>query len=155
MSKGKIAAGLIGSAVAIAAPVVAYFEGMIPNTYADPVGIPTICYGHTGPDVTPGRKASREECEAILGQDLGSAVESVFRCVGSPMQPHQLAALVSFTFNVGEGALCRSTLARKANLGDWVGACAELSKWKYAKGIELPGLVKRRAAERAICEGRT
>lgn len=155
MSKGKIAAAIVTAAIGVAAPVIAYFEGYIPQTYADPVGIPTICFGHTGADVTPGRKASREECEAILKQDLGSAVESVYRCIGSPMKAHQLAAMVSFTFNVGEGSLCRSTLARKANYGDWAGACAELTKWKYAKGIELPGLVKRRAAERAICEGRT
>lgn len=154
MSKGRIAAAVVTTAVGLAAPVVAYFEGYIPHTYSDPVGIPTICYGHTGPDVTPGRKASREECEGILRQDLGGAVNGVLRCIGSPMEPHQLAALVSFTFNVGEGALCRSTLARKANMGDWIGACAELSKWTYAKGVQLPGLVKRRAAERAICEGR-
>lgn len=155
MSKGRVAATVVAAAVGMAAPVVAYFEGYIPHTYSDPVGIPTICYGHTGPDVTPGRMASRDECEALLRQDLGSAVEGVFRCIGSPMESHQLAAMVSFTFNVGEGALCRSTLARKANARDWIGACAELSKWKYAKGIELPGLVKRRAAERSICEGKS
>lgn len=159
MSKGKIVAAAAAAAIAIAAPVVAYFEGYIPTTYADPVGIPTICFGHTGKDVTPGRKASRAECEEILRHDLNSAVASVYRCIGVPMEPHQLAAMTSFVFNVGEGALCRSTLARKANYGDWIGACAELSKWtkatKLGVKVELPGLVKRRALERKMCEGIT
>lgn len=155
MSKGRLIAGSIASVLAVAAPLVAYVEGYIPTTYADPVGIPTICYGHTGKDVTPGRKATREECEALLRVDLGGSVDGVMRCIGVPMQPYQMAALVSFTFNVGESQLCRSTLARKANLGDWVGACAELSRWTYAKGIQLPGLVKRRSLERQLCEGKT
>ena len=60
-------------------------------------------------------------------------------------------ALVSFTYNIGGQAFCSSTLVRKLNAGDTVGACNELSRWTRAKGIELPGLVKRRAAERAMC----
>ena len=55
-------------------------------------------------------------------------------------------------FNVGNARFCSSTLARKANAGDMAGACAELSRWTYAGGKPLPGLVKRRATERAICE---
>lgn len=62
---------------------------------------------------------------------------------------------MSFTFNVGGQALCNSTLAKRINAGQLPGACAELSKWVYSRGIKLPGLVKRREAERAICEGRT
>lgn len=151
---GRVSAAVVASAVAVATPVVAYFEGYIPHTYADPVGIPTICYGHTGPDVTPDRTATRDECESLLRQDLGDAVSGVLHCVRADMQAHQLAALTSFAYNVGAGALCKSTLARKANAGDWPGACAELSRWVYAKGIKLGGLVKRRAAERAMCEGR-
>jgi lysozyme len=60
-------------------------------------------------------------------------------------------AIVSFTFNVGEGNLRRSTLLRKLNAGDIVGACNELPRWNKAGGRVLPGLVKRRAEERALC----
>jgi lysozyme len=67
---------------------------------------------------------------------------------------HVQAASVSFAYNVGAQAFCGSTMARKLRAGDMPGACAELSRWVYAKGELLPGLVRRRAAERAMCEGR-
>ena len=63
-----------------------------------------------------------------------------------------VAAFLSFAFNVGNGAFCGSTLTRKANAGDMPGACAELSRWTYAGGKQMPGLVIRRAAERQLCE---
>ena len=68
------------------------------------------------------------------------------------MTDGQKAAFLSFAFNVGAQKFCGSTLVKKANQGDMPGACAELSRWTYAGGRELPGLVKRRAAERALCE---
>lgn len=147
--------GLGAGSLAALLALVSYHEGYIPHTYADPVGIPTICFGHTGADVTPGRVATRAECEGLLREDLGQAWDAVHRCITSPMRPHQAAALTSFAYNVGGAALCKSTLARKANAGDWPGACAELDRWVYARARKLPGLVKRRAAERALCEGRS
>ncbi|WP_370551208.1 lysozyme [Comamonas sp. CMM02] len=73
----------------------------------------------------------------------------------SPLWLMAARRLFSFGFNVGEGegAFCKSTLVRKANAGDVQGACAELSRWTYADGKQLPGLVQRRAAERQMCEG--
>lgn len=147
------------SAIALATPVVSYYEGYIPHTYADPVGIPTICVGHTGADVTPGRVATKAECDALLQGDLAEAYGDVQRCIGVPLQPTEAAALISFTFNVGGGALCTSTLARIANAGaparEW---CAQMDRWNKGRVfgwlVQLPGLVKRRAAERAMCEGR-
>ena len=73
-------------------------------------------------------------------------------CVKRPMNDGQKAAFLSFAFNVGNGAFCSSTLVRKANAGDMPGACAELSRWAYAGGKQLQGLVNRRAAERKLCE---
>jgi lysozyme len=147
-------AAWFGAVLLLSAPVVAMYEGYVPHTYADPVGIPTACYGHTGPDVTPGRWFTYEECKARLDADMAEALRYVEKCVTADLQPHQAAAFVSFTYNVGGEAFCRSTLVRKANTGDLPGACAELSRWVYAKGLKLGGLVKRRAAERALCEGR-
>lgn len=155
----KVAAGAAAVVLTMAGGLVTYYEGMVPRTYADAVGIPTICYGHTGPDVTPGRVAKPGECEELLRKDLGAAYWSVQRCIGVRLQPHEAAALTSFVFNVGERALCNSTLARMANQGTpaskW---CAQLDQWVYATKmgvkIKLNGLVKRRASERAICEGK-
>jgi lysozyme len=60
-------------------------------------------------------------------------------------------ASLSITYNIGNGAFCKSTLARKLNAGDIVGACNEFPKWDKAAGIRLPSLTKRRTAERALC----
>lgn len=154
-AKTGLAAAAAASILALATPLVAYYEGYVPHTYADPVGIPTICYGHTGQDVTAGRVASRDECLLLLRRDLTDAYGGVVRCIGVELESHEAAALTSFVFNTGATNLCRSTLAKLANGGapasTW---CAQLDAWVYAKGVYLPGLAKRRAAERALCEGR-
>ena len=71
----------------------------------------------------------------------------------SPLWLMAARGLFSFGFNVGEGegAYCKSTLVHKANTGDMLGACAELSRLAYAGGKQLPGLVQRRAAELRMC----
>lgn len=158
--KARVAALSSAAVLAVASPCVAYYEGMVPHTYADPIGIPTICYGHTGTDVVPGRKATPMECQALLEQDLGEALRALDQCVRVPVEVHEAAALVSFTYNVGGRALCTSTLVLMLNAGAppqrW---CAQLSRWTKATvpvvrvKVELPGLVKRRASERAMCLG--
>jgi len=68
------------------------------------------------------------------------------------MTDGQKAAFVSFAYNVGAGAFCGSTLVKLANSGDMAAACAQLSRWTFAGGKQLKGLVNRRADERRICE---
>lgn len=146
--------GVTGAALVSLAAFVGYHEGYVPYTYADPVGIPTICYGHTGPDVLPGDTATKAECDDLLRGDLAKAYAQVQRCIRAPMTGYQAAALTSATFNIGPSVVCGSTLGRHANAGRWAEACAQLSRWVYARGKKLPGLVKRREAERAMCEGK-
>lgn len=153
--KGKVVAGTSAAVLALAAAIVQPWEGLKLRGYMDPVGIPTICYGHTGPEVRVHDTASLEECEALLEGDLQTAYAGVKACIKTPLKDHEAAALTSFAYNVGVQAMCRSTLTRKANAGDMPGACAELSRWVYAKGFKLRGLVRRRAAERAMCEGKS
>lgn len=150
----KLAAKIGAGALALAAPLVVYYEGTIPRTYRDPIGILTSCTGHTGPELRMGQTWSKEQCDQQLYSDLLKHADAL-DCIKTPMTDGQKAALLSFAFNVGGEALCKSTLARRANQGDWPAACAELSRWTLAAGKELPGLVKRRAAERAMCEGKT
>lgn len=147
--KATVGAG----AAAVLLAYVPSFEGMVLRGYKDPIGIVTACAGHTKTAVL-GRPYSREECTALLEQDLVEHAKGLQQCVTVPLNAGQTGAFVSFTYNVGVGAFCRSTMARKLNAGDYDGACAELSKWTRAGGRVLPGLVKRRATERAICEGR-
>ena len=151
MSRAKLAAKIGAGATALAVPLVMLYEGTRLQSYRDPVGIVTACVGHTGPELRMGQSYTKEQCETMLYGDLLKHADAL-NCIKTPLAENQKAAFLSFAFNVGNGAFCKSTLARKANAGDLMGACAELSRWVMAGGRELPGLVKRRAAERELCE---
>ncbi len=142
-----IGAGII----ALAAPVVMHFEGLVTRPYVDPVGIPTVCYGETHVQM---RAYTPDECKAMLLESMAEHGAQIAPCLPADLPDHKKAAALSFAYNVGAGAFCGSTFAKKLKAGD-PSACAELSRWTYAGGKELPGLVKRRATERALCEGRT
>lgn len=135
---------------AIAVTCVSGFEGLRQVAYSDPIGIPTICFGETK-GVQLGQRATLAECKGMLADSLELANRGVDACIRAPLTDYRRAALVSFTYNVGQGSLCGSALARKINAGDTAGGCNELSRWTYAGGVKLPGLVKRRAAEREMC----
>lgn len=153
-AKAKLTAKIGAGAVALAIPLVVHFEGYVPWVHRDPIGRLAACYGHDDQTMTPGKRFTAAECQAMLDEDLLKHADAI-DCVKRPLTDGQKAAFLSFAFNVGTNAFCGSTLARKANAGDMAGACAELSRWTLAGGKELPGLVRRRAAERAVCEGAT
>lgn len=151
MSPAARVAAVLGAA-AIATPLIATYEGSRNVGYLDPVGIPTSCVGHTGPDAIVGRRYTDAECASQLAADAVKHGLEISHCLPESLPQQTRAAFTSFAFNVGTAKFCRSTLARKARAGDLRGACAELSKWTYAGKKQLPGLVRRRAAERAMCE---
>jgi lysozyme len=103
--------------------------------------------------VRAGDTITREQGEALLRLDAGCAAEAVGRAVSVPLRQGQVDALVSFVFNLGGAALEGSTLLRKLNAGDTAGAAAEFPRWCHASNAVLPGLVARRARERALFEG--
>ena len=92
---------------------------------------------------------TQAEATDILRKDVGIAERAVVRLISVPLTDGQFDALVSFTFNLGAGALQRSTLRRKVNRGEHESVPAELMKWVWAAGKRLPGLVRRRQAEGA------
>jgi len=149
----KSLAALVGAGcTGLLCVYVPHFEGMVLRGYADPIGVVTACAGHTRTAVL-GRPYTPDECEGLLLEDLAEHAQGVLRC--APVlegRTWQLAAAVSFTYNVGVGAFCSSTMARKFNTQDFAGACAELDRWVRAGGQVLPGLVKRRQVERDLCE---
>lgn len=150
----KTALGLgLAAVLALAAPLIAKWEGVRYLPYKDVVGVWTVCFGHTK-HVDPGREYTRQECKALLEEDMLDAHRFVKRCIRVPMKPHQEAALLSAAFNLGPGVVCGSDLQTFANAGDWAEACRQLSRWKFAGGRVYRGLVLRRADERAMCEGR-
>jgi len=126
------------------------FEGFSPTVYICPAGYPTIGYGHV---VKPQEREqfaggiTTEQAETLLRQDVQTAERAVLRLITVPLTDGQFDALVSFTFNLGAGALQRSTLRRKVNRGDHANVPEEFRKWVWTGGRKLEGLVKRRDAE--------
>lgn len=151
MGPGPKAAAWAAAAV-LALPIIILSEGKENVAYLDVVRVPTSCYGHTGPEVQVGAKYTDDQCMDALEADLSHAANGIKTCIKADVPPQSLASFISFSYNVGTKNFCQSTLVKKLNAGDLAGACAELSKWTKAKGQVWPGLVKRRAAERAYCE---
>lgn len=147
----------IATATALATALAVPAEGLRQFAYYDPPGILTVCRGHTGTDVVPGRKYSLAECDQFMSDDMRKAVDIVERC--APGLPENvLAAFADATFNLGARMVCsirESTAARLLKAGDWLSACRELPKWNKARVagvlIPLPGLTTRRAAEMDLC----
>jgi len=126
------------------------------KTYLDPVGVPTIGWGHTNhhpPRITMNTVWSRQQCDEALVRDISIFEAAVNRLVKVPLKQHQFDALVSFAYNLGEGNLGKSNLLRKLNRGDYQGAAKEFHNWNRAGGRVLPGLVRRRASEALLFQG--
>jgi GH24 family phage-related lysozyme (muramidase) len=128
------------------------FEGLSLTAYRDPVGVWTIGYGTTT-NVKAGMRITTAQAEEYLKQDLLYFERAVKDNVKVSLNSDQFAALVSFTYNVGSGALQSSTLLRLLNQGDYQGAADQLLRWNKGDGVELPGLTRRRKAERAMFLG--
>ncbi|NEO49125.1 MAG: lysozyme [Moorea sp. SIO4A3] len=119
------------------------------EAYIDPVGIPTIGWGHTA-GVRIGDIITVEQAEKLLRQDLESSESTVSNLVKVSLTDNEFSALVSFVFNIGPTAFRRSTLLRKLNQGDDQGAANEFLRWNKGGGRVLLGLSKRREAERKL-----
>lgn len=144
-------AGLSLSAAALVA--IANFEGFRDRAYDDGVGVQTIGYGTTG-GVRPGDRITPERALVRLLDDADKIQRDLRACIGDvPLYQHEWDAIVSWSYNVGTGAACKSSLVRKLKAGDYPGACAELLKWDKAGGKRLAGLTKRRQAEYRLCMG--
>jgi lysozyme len=148
--------------------LIKHFEGFASQPYLCPAGVLTIGYGHTREDVDgdslerwakSGRVMSLHEADVILTHDL-TRFEEWVEALAPHTSENQFAALVSFAFNLGTGALARSALLKYCQAGqnekaarefiDWDEHGKVIKGWVYASGKMLPGLVKRRAAERAL-----
>ena len=158
-STGRKAAGTAGTAgiIAAAAIFVGPWEGERTEAYLDRIAKPpvwTVCYGETR-GVKAGDRYTSAQCTDMLMKALSTYRDGLTRCIPAlPQQPEGVqVALVSWSYNVGTGAACGSTLAKKANAGDWRGACNQLPRWDKAGGKPVKGLTNRRAAETKLCLG--
>lgn len=125
------------------------FEGLVLKAYRCPANILTIGYGHTG-DVKEGQTVTQIEAENLLKVDLKKFEDGVKTAVKIKLSQPQFDALVSFSFNVGLSAFVSSTLLNKLNHNDIMSAANEFLRWNKANNVVLPGLTRRREAERQL-----
>lgn len=126
------------------------WEGRELRAYYDIVGVLTICDGDTH-NVRIGQVAAHAECDQRLARHLRTYETGLDRCLTSPVPGKTKVAFLSWTYNVGLGAACSSTLVRLANAGDLRGVCDQLLRWNRAAGQIVRGLANRREAERQLC----
>jgi lysozyme len=151
-------------AAALATALAVPAEGLRQVAYRDPPGVLTACRGHTGPDVHAGVRYSLEQCDRWLTDDMRGAIAQVDRCAPG-LPPEALAAFGDAVFNMGPTIACdtanstaASYLTRYSNTRDadqLRAACDQMPRWDKARIagvlVSLPGLTKRRAAERELC----
>jgi lysozyme len=128
------------------------FEGFSDKPYLCPAGYLTIGYGHVIQEKERlnsqfSTLITKLKAEEILRNDLAKFEQAIKTLINVPLNQNQFDALVSFTFNLGAGALQRSTLRQKINRAEHQIAASEFFKWVYAGGKRLGGLVSRRSAE--------
>jgi lysozyme len=145
--------------------VIKYFESCRLSTYLDSGGVPTIGWGHTGPDVRLGMTITQAQADALLVSDLAEHERIVSAAVTVQFSQGQFDALTSFCFNVGPGKKGKkdglvtlangnpSTLLRRVNARDFDGARGQFALWNKAGGVLQRGLIRRRAAECALFIG--
>jgi len=131
------------------------FEGFSSTPYKDVAGIWTIgfgsIYGIDNKRVTENHPNITEEiAQELMERDLKTTEFTIANLVKVPLTENQFSALCSFVYNIGSGAFQRSTARMKLNRKDYEGCANELLKWKYAGKKIIPGLLRRRKAEREL-----
>ncbi|MFP2693906.1 lysozyme [Enterobacter ludwigii] len=125
------------------------FEGLRLTAYRCAADVWTIGYGHTAA-VKNGDTITADDADSLLLNDIAVSEQAVSRAVTAPLNQSRFDALVSLVFNIGQGNFRRSTLLKKLNNQDYTGASDEFLRWTRAGGKVVPGLVRRREAEKAL-----
>jgi lysozyme len=147
------AGGLTGLVLALAVSSISLYEGYAPvghHDRIDPPGVNTVCFGHIE-NVKIGERHSKKECEVMLQGDLPKYDALVKKAIHVELPPHRHAAILSFTYNVGGGALKKSSVARYLNEGKVKQGCDALLLYNRSTGKVRAGLTKRRKSEREWC----
>ena len=126
------------------------FEGLVLKAAPDIVGVPTVGWGHTGPDVHNGMVITEEMAEELFKADMVDSEQHVQKLIHVTLNYNQFGAIVSLVFNVGPGAITGTNLAKLLNLGKFAEAADGILKFDHAGGRQVRGLTRRRQAERAL-----
>lgn len=130
--------------------LIADLEGCRLRPYQCSAGVWTSGIGHTA-GVKPARDITERQAASNLVADVLNVERRLSVCAPVSMPQPVYDALVSFAFNVGTGAACRSTLAGFIKRQQWPQACNQLTRWVYVDGVKNQGLENRRQRERAYC----
>ena len=158
--KGRIIGISTGLALALAAGLTD-FEGNKSMPYRDIGGVWTACVGDTN-DIIPSHKYSNQECQERLEKQLKVHNDGLLKCAPELLQgpEHVHAAVLDLTYNIGVGAVCKSSIVAKVKAKKYPEACATITEFRYAAGRDCSvrsnqcyGVWKRRQWERALCEG--
>jgi lysozyme len=127
-------------------------EGFIPTAYQDTGGVWTIGYGETE-NVRPGQTTTPQRALIKLQVTVDANAQGVVSCIKVPLYQNEFDAYVDLAYNVGVPAFCNSVIAKKANAGDYEGACKAIEGWYVhdKRGNKLSGLVHRRHEESVKC----
>jgi len=143
-------------AVKLAKQIISRWEGCHLEPYKCPAGFPTVGFGRLlGPrsaDLDDFRAITQDEADSYLEEDVRSHMNQVLGLIDVPLTDAMLAALTSFTYNLGAGRLEASTLRRVINRGHYCEAPRQFERWVWAGGVKLRGLVRRRDDEIALWE---
>lgn len=154
--KNKVAGTISAAAVLLlATPFVAGWEGKRNHAYLDTIASPpvwTVCYGETDPKFAyKGAKYTDKQCMDMLNDSVAGYYKRLASCMSSSVPISVQASLLELSYNAGTSAACNSTAMRRANAGDYNGACDAVLMWVKAGGVTIRGLVNRRNASREMC----
>lgn len=122
------------------------YEKLRLTAYKDSAGVWTIGYGHTR-TAAPGMQITEDQADALLREDLRDAEDAVNALVTTRLNQGQFDALVSWTFNLGQGALAQSSMLDDVNAARHAYVPREMTRWVHAGGRPLKGLARRRVDE--------
>jgi lysozyme len=126
------------------------FEGLRLTAYQDQGGVWTVGFGHTGPEVVEGLTITLDQANGLMNADITKFDDYLNKVVTVPLNQNQFDALISLTYNIGDGHFQSSTVLRKLLLEDYSGAADAFLMWNKIAGNVSVGLTRRREAEKAL-----
>lgn len=162
--QSKVIGGGAAAVIIGASAILMSGEGLVLRTYGDPVWgerVPTACVGETGPHIRMGQTFTHEQCMQMLGKRVELSWQRIDRCLQRPVPVNVAVSLVDLGYNVGEQAVCDSTLMRQINAGQPPAVyCEQFRRWVFVGGRDCRvqsnncrGIVARREHARSLCLG--
>lgn len=147
-TRHKVGGAAFAATIACCVPLTTKWEGVWLTAKPDRLahGIPTVCFGETE-GVKIGDTYTLEQCQRMLANKLPRYLMEIDRCIKVPVSNRTRASFLDASYNVGSGAICKSTAMKLLNLGNDVKACEALRPFNHSAGVYRQGLANRRKDE--------